>query len=131
MRVLWDRRQGAFEGLSITIPILQSVGRGEKSVAEAIAALQVRLEDQRRRQTPTSTGYATVYVITIGALKRNENLHLPPDNMPNATPKAEEVMPKEGISRDQARAIVLAHKLEEWKQALDGHLKVGDNNVAN
>jgi hypothetical protein len=124
LRQLFDRRAGAYSALVYTIPLLNAVATNQQSIQDVINKLNSRLEEARKNFTPKGAGEAFVCVIVMDLLKSGRGLHVPSDNTPNRAPKVEDVMNAKGVSRDQARAIVLAQNLQEWRAALEGHLDV-------
>jgi hypothetical protein len=122
LKALYDRRQGAYAALGDLIPLLTAIATEQDTTLHVMDKLNSRLEETRKTFTPKATGYATVCVILREVWV--SGLRVPSDSTSHKAPEIEALMNEKGISRDQARAIILTRKFGEWRSALEGHLEM-------
>ena len=126
--LIFQRRSGAYKALSVVIPLLDEIASGESSDAAVIRILRDKIGALSYHGPLTvglsggeMSGEDLVFGQTISVLKERGWLTTPSDGTPNRQPPVEELMQKNGISLEQAHALVTANKYREWQSALKDH----------
>jgi hypothetical protein len=121
---LYAKRQGAFKALGEAIRLLNSIQSEHESLQNVVDALTTRSKASLREKTMTAIGSNLVLSIVLKMLTdtRSRTL-LPSDDAAHKEPTVEEVMNATGLSREEARAIVVSKRLEGWKSLLENSLQ--------
>lgn len=121
---IYSTRRGAYKALGECIEVLNAIQNEREPLQQALDTLKTRYQASLRDRSKGAPGYAEIYsyVVKILSDPRWGHAQLPPDKRKKA-PAVEEVMAATGLARDEASAVVLAKRLEEWKALLGDNLQ--------
>ena len=124
---LYSTRRGAYRALGESIRLLNSIQSDHEPIPHVIDALTARNKASLAEKTWTAHGYIVVLSSVLQMLTDTRTGHhrLPSDNDGRKLPTVEDVMNATGLSRDEARAIVVSKRLEGWKSLLENNLQPG------
>lgn len=122
---LYSTRRGAYKALGESIQLLNSIQSEHKSIPHIVDTLMARKQASSIEKTWTAHGYIFALSTVLRMLTDTRTGHhsLPSDNDGQKPPAVESVMNATGLSRDEARAIVISKRLEEWKALLENSLQ--------
>ncbi len=122
--VIFQRRTGAYQALSVVIPLLDDIASGQSEPSDVIATLRGNIQalsNDRSLSGEEITGEGAVFGQTINLLQTRAWLRTPSDGTPNRQARVEDLMQSKGISLEQSHAFVTANKYREWQSALKDH----------
>jgi hypothetical protein len=122
---IYRRRQGTAEGLAFALPLVENVSLAKSSPADAAKTLRDKSRTESLDASKSSAerlGERNALTLTAWLLEKQHNWLVPSDAAPQKQPGIEETMQLRGVTHEQAHAIVLKRKLEEWKFDLQGNL---------
>jgi hypothetical protein len=123
---LFAERRGAYQALGDTIKLLASVYTQHVPIADVIDKLEVDRKVTLQKMTHESGGYNSVLIDVSQILTQPRvEYGFPPDNLgqKQQQPPIEDVMNEKGLSRDEARVVILNKRLEVWRALLQNHLQ--------
>ncbi len=123
---LFAYRRGAYQALGDTIKLLTSVYTQHVATADIIDKLKAERKATFRKMTQESVGYNTVLFQISGVLSEpNIVWRSPPEyqGQKQQLSSIEDVMTANGLSRDEARVMLLNKRLEAWKSLLENNLQ--------
>jgi hypothetical protein len=122
---LYATRQGAFKALGEAIQLLNSIQSEHESVQNVVDALTTRSKASLSEKTMAASGRSFILSTVVEMLTETRKSHyrMPSDDAAHKEPTVEDVMNATGLSRDEARAIVVSKRLEGWKSVLEGNLE--------
>jgi hypothetical protein len=119
---IYRRRRGISEALAFALPLLEKVSRQESNPANVAKTLRDKDKTESLDASKSSAerlGERYVLTLTAVLLERQHDWLVPSDAR---QPGIEEIMQLRSVTHEQAHAIVLKRKLEEWKFDLQGNL---------
>lgn len=123
--LVFQRRNGAYEALSIVIPLLDAIGSGTSTAAEVSAEMQDKihaLSSNRSLSLGEGQGEPCIFGSTYSVLRAPGGwLSTPSDGTASRQPPINELAKSKGITLEQAQAFVLANRFREWQLALKDH----------
>lgn len=123
--LVFQRRNGAYEALSIVIPLLDAIGSGTSTAAEVSAEMQDKihaLSSNRSLSLGEGQGGPCIFGSTYSVLRAPGGwLSTPSDGTASRQPPINELAKSKGITLEQAQAFVLANRFREWQLALKDH----------
>jgi len=123
---IFAHRRGAYRALGDTIKLLASVSAEHLSIADSIDRLNAQRKSNGRKTPEEGVGYNSVLIRVSQILAQPRvECDFPPDNLgqKQKLPSIEDVMNEKGVSRDEARVILLNKRLEAWKSLLQNNLQ--------
>ena len=123
---LFAWRRGAYQALGDTRKLLTSVYTQHVPIADIIEKLEAEREATLLKMTHESGGYNSVLIRVSQILAHPRITYgLPPDDpgQQQQQPAIEDVMSANGLSRDEARVMILNKRLGAWKSLLENHLQ--------
>ncbi len=123
---LFAWRRGAYQALGDTIKLLASVYMRHVAIADIIDKLKAERKATFQKMTQESGGYNTVLIHISDVLSKPDVAwRFPPEyqGQKQQLPSIEEVMNANGLSRDEARVMLLNKRLEAWKSLLGKNLQ--------
>jgi hypothetical protein len=122
---IYLRRRGVSEGISFSLPLVEQVShQGSKPVDVAKTLRDKAKTESLDASKSTAERLGERYALNSIAwlLEKQEAWLVPSDAAPQKQPGIEETMQLRGVTHEQAHAIVLKRKLEEWNFDLQGNL---------
>ena len=126
IRDIYRRRLGMSEGIALSLPFLDQISSSEAhaaDVANTLAAISKKRSRDLTRPDAEGSGEFYMLGVVVSFLRSQHGWIVPSDRTAARKPGIEETMTSLGIPREQAHAIVLKRKLEEWNADLEGHLQ--------
>jgi len=123
---LFAYRRGAYQALGDSIKLLGSVYTQHVPIADIISKLQAEQKSTLQKMTQESGGYNAVLFQISGALSEpNVVWRSPPEyqGQKQQLPSIEAVMTTKGVSRDEARVMILNTRLRAWQSLLANNLQ--------
>jgi hypothetical protein len=121
---LYAMRRGAYTALGDSIQLLNAIANKTESPQHVIDTLETRSQENRREMTANAAGYAFICLIVTRTLNNPRlSVHVPSDDTAQRLPGIDEVMNLQNISANQAQAVVLSKKLQQWHSALEVNLE--------
>jgi hypothetical protein len=122
---LYSTRQGAYKALVESTQLLSSIQSEHESVQHVVDALTTRSKASLSEKTWIASGRSFVLSTVLDMLTetRSGRYRLPSDDPAHKEPAVEDVMKSTGLTREEARAIVIGKRLEGWKSLLEGNLR--------
>jgi len=123
---LFAERRGAYQALGDTVKLLDSIYTQHVPIADVIDKLEAERKSTLQKMTHESGGYNFV-LIQVSQILAHPRLtyRLPPDYQvqKQQLPSIDDVMNTNGVSREEARVIILNKRLEAWKSLLANNLQ--------
>jgi len=123
---LFAHRRGAYQALGDTTKLLASVYTEHVPIANIVERLDAEQRSNLQKMTTDSTGDNMV-LFQISNFLRDPSVvwHLPPEyqGQKQQMPSVEDVMSANGVSRDEARVLLLNKRLEAWRTLLQNNLQ--------
>jgi hypothetical protein len=123
---LFAHRRGAYQALGNTTKLLASVYTEHVPVANIVESLEAEQRSNLKKMTADSAGDNMV-LFQISNFLRDPSVvwHLPPEyqGQKQQLPSVEDVMSANGVSRDEARVLLLNKRLEAWRTLLQNNLQ--------
>lgn len=122
---IYRRRQGIAEALAFALPLVEQVSRHGSNPADVAKTLRDKAKAESldaSKSTAEKEGWRYALTLTAVLLEKQQDLLVPSDRPPRKQPGIEETMQLRGVTHEQAHAIVLKRKLEEWNADLQGNL---------
>lgn len=123
---IFAHRRGAYRALGDAIKLLASVYIQHVPIADVIDRLTAERKFNGRKTPEEGVGYNSVLIDVSAALAHPiVKYGFPPENLGQKQqwPSIEDVMTEKGVSRDEARVILLSGRLEAWKAILEDNLQ--------
>jgi hypothetical protein len=121
---LFAQRSGAYKALEETTELLTPVYAQHAPLADVIERLKRKSNGGK---TPGENGGYSFVLLQISQILTRPQVvfGLPPDyqEQKQPQPSIEDVMNAKGVSRDEARVIILNKRLEAWKSLLENNLQ--------
>jgi hypothetical protein len=120
---LYARRRGAYDALGEAIELLDSI-QNEQSIPNVVDTLTSRRNAIREQKTLAAAGSDYVFSLVLHTLDDSSyNVGLPSDDKGQTAPAVADATNANGVSREQARLIVLSNRLKAWRLLLEQNLQ--------
>jgi hypothetical protein len=126
VEAIFAHRRGAYQALGDTIKLLSSLSAEHVAIADVIDRLNAERRSNGRKTPEEGVGYNSVLIQVSQILAQARDAYsLPPDYLgqKQQQPSIEDLMNTNGVSRDEARIMILNKKLVAWKSLLENHLE--------
>jgi hypothetical protein len=123
---LYQRRRGIYSGLTEALQLLDTIanhGANPKDVADIASRRSDSVGRDQTVDIEERMGQRQLYTRLESLLRSQMDMGVPSDSTPYRQPSIEEVAKANGIPREQAHAIVISKKFQEWKADLEGNLE--------
>jgi hypothetical protein len=122
---MYQRRRGVYDGITAALQLLDTIANQGANPADVADSVHRRTNSMMHDQTiafEERLGQRQFYTGFESLLRSQMDLAVPSDSTSHQ-PRIEEVAKINGIPREQAHAIVISKKYQEWKAALEGNLE--------
>jgi hypothetical protein len=121
---LYATRQGAYKALADSTQLLNSIQSEHESLQNVVDALTTRSKASLSEKTMAASGSSFILSTVVEMLTETRKSHyrMPSDDAAHKEPAVEDVMKSTGLTREEARAIVIGKRLQGWKSLLEGNL---------
>jgi hypothetical protein len=122
--LVFHRRRGAYKALSAAIPLLDTIASQQATPDEVIRKLQSRSDSfltDKSLDVYERSAADYVFSVVKSSVQRQELLRTPSDFTPDRQPSINDLAKNRNITPQQAQALILMNKLQEWRAALEVH----------
>lgn len=123
---MYQRRRGFYNGLTEAMELLGPIAEGGANPTNVADKVHLRIDPIRHDKTLSfdeQIGHAGLLEKLELMLRKQVSMAAPSDKMPWRQPTIDEVVKAKDVPREQAHAIVVLKKFEEWKAALEDNLE--------
>jgi hypothetical protein len=122
---IYGRRRGTYEGLGESIKLLSAIAAQEKTPQQVIDIFES--ECHRLARDQTRDGYERMGMLLLYSqlkvtLRDPQGTIRAPSDKTARQPTSDEIVKAKNVSREQAQAMILTRKLNEWRADLEGNL---------
>ena len=117
VEILFQQRVGVSEAIDLSTKVLDQVSHSTVQPTEAasqLKAMSKRVSLNESKSVGERQGEMYVFTVVAGLLTRQNNWRVPSDLRERNQPSIEDTMKVRGVLRQQAHAIVINSKLQEW-----------------
>jgi hypothetical protein len=123
---IYKERLGVYEALSGIKKLLNTIitsGADPNTIASELMARAHSASQNTGMNDREKFGQMGTFALVATVLKSQQNLHVPSDDTVRRQDGIETVMKAKNISRQQAHAITINNKLDEWNRDLEQYLQ--------
>ncbi|WP_260736795.1 hypothetical protein [Tunturiibacter lichenicola] len=125
---IFQRRRGTYEAIASALTLLDDMAANKRTalqVQSSFSDLEASAYKDRTLNGPERVGMRILFERLRLTLKTNQGVVITPsDKTVGRQPTYNEIAAKQNISMEQAQAIVIAKKLQEWRADLEGSLSL-------
>jgi len=126
VNAIYERRRGVYRGINEALPLLDTItnqGANPTEVADTVRHRWQALPNDRTLGADERIGLEQLYHGLENLLRTQRDMAAPSNSTSHRQPRIEEVAQVNGIPRQQAHAIVISKKYQEWKADLEDNLE--------
>lgn len=121
---IYQRRLGTYNALADIVKLLDNIATQGATPIDVIKMIENRSHSINQDMTLSRSekqGMDYIYWFAIQLLQDQNDFRAPSGPSANHRPDIGEIMKTKNVSRQQAHAIVITAKFQEWRSALEGH----------
>lgn len=123
---MYQRRRGVYNGLTEALQLLGTIANQGGNPADVADSVHRRIDSIMRNKTiafEERLGQRQFYTEFESLLRSQMDLAVPSNATPYRQPSITDVAQINGIPMEQAHAIVISKKFQEWQADLEGNLE--------